>query len=237
VNKKVAVVIAAYNEEQRIGNVLRAVTRAIYPEEIIVVSDASSDRTAIVARGFDGVTVLELPFNTGKGGAMAAGAKATDADIIAFVDADLTGLRPDHVDLIIRPLLDDRCDMCIGVFRGGKFWSDTAQRISPYISGQRAVRRALLDRMPFLEEMRMGVEVTMNTYARRNKAKILRVVLRGVSNTFKEKKMGVMKGTVARVKMYREITRAIVRMNRKQKPKKSLSARRRLRVPRTPKRR
>src|SRR5579862_3910056 len=105
----------------------------MYPEEIIVVSDASSDRTAIVARTFDGVTVLELPFNTGKGGAMAAGAKATDADIIAFVDADLTGLRPDHVDLIIRPILDDRCDMCIGVFRGGKFWSDTAQRISPYI--------------------------------------------------------------------------------------------------------
>jgi glycosyltransferase involved in cell wall biosynthesis len=223
VNKKVAVVISAYNEEQRIGNVLRAVTRAVFPEEIIVVSDASSDRTASVARTFQNVRVIELPFNTGKGGAMAAGANATDADIITFVDADLSGLRPEHVDLIIKPLIDDKCDMCIGVFRGGKFWSDTAQRVAPYISGQRAMRRSLLDKMPFLEEMRMGVEVTINTYAKRNKAKVLRVILRGVSNTHKEKKLGVMKGTAARVKMWREIGRAIVRMNRKQKPPKRLA--------------
>lgn len=219
-NKKVAVVIPAYNEEQRIGTVLKAVTRAVFPEEIIVVSDASSDRTASIARSFAGVTVIELPFNTGKGGAMAAGAKATDAEIITFVDADLTGLRPEHVDIIIRPILEDRCDMCIGIFRGGKFWSDAAQRISPYISGQRAVRRSLLDKMPFLEEMRMGVEVTINTYAKRNKAKILRVILRGVSNTSKEKKLGMVKGTAARVKMWREIGRAIVRMNRKNKPRR-----------------
>lgn len=219
-NKKVAVVIPAYNEEQRIGTVLKAVTRAVFPEEIIVVSDASSDRTASIARSFPGVTVIELPFNTGKGGAMAAGAKATEAGIITFVDADLTGLRPEHVDIIIRPILEDRCDMCIGIFRGGKFWSDAAQRISPYISGQRAVRRSLLDKMPFLEEMRMGVEVTINTYAKRNKAKVLRVILRGVSNTSKEKKLGMVKGTAARVKMWREIGRAIVRMNRKNKPTK-----------------
>jgi len=185
-----------------------------------VVSDASSDRTALVARAYPGVKVIELPFNTGKGGAMAAGAKATDADIITFVDADLAGLRPDHIDLIIRPLLEDRCDMCIGVFRGGKFWSDTAQRISPYISGQRAIKRQLFDKMPFLSEMRMGVEVTINTYAKRNRAKVLRVVLRGVSNTYKERKLGLMKGTAARVKMWTEISRAIMRMNRKQKLRK-----------------
>jgi hypothetical protein len=230
-NNKVAVIIPAYNEEQRIGEVLRAVTKAIYPEEIIVVSDASSDRTASVARSIEGVRVIEMPFNTGKGGAMVAGVKATDAAIIAFVDADLVGLRADHVDLIIRPLLDNRCEMCIGVFRGGKFWSDTAQRISPYISGQRAIRRSLLDKMPFLSEMRMGVEVTINTYAKRSHARVLRVVLRGVSNTYKERKLGFIKGSTARVKMFTEITRAIVRMNRKLKPPRRPHARRRRRLP------
>lgn len=224
-NKKVAVIIPAYNEEQRIGNVLRAVTRAKLATEIIVVSDASQDRTAFVARSH-GVKVLELPFNTGKGGAMSAGAKATDAEIIAFVDADLCGLRPEHVDQIIKPLLEQRCDMCIGVFRGGKFWSDTAQRISPYISGQRAITRQLLEKMPFLSEMRMGVEVTINTYAKRNHARVLRVVLRGVSNTYKERKLGLMKGTAARVKMWTEISRAIVRMNRKQRPSRMRARRR-----------
>lgn len=217
----VAVIIPAYNEEQRIGTVLEAVTKARLPNEVIVVSDASQDRTAQVARAYSRVKVLELPFNAGKGGAMAAGARATQADILAFVDADLLGLRGEHVDTIIQPLLNHRCDMCIGVFRGGKLLSDAAQRVSPYISGQRAMRRELFDAIPFLEELRMGVEVTINTYAKRRNAKVIRVILRGVSNTHKERKMGLVKGLGARGKMYAEIVRAMGRMHRKQRATKT----------------
>lgn len=212
---KVAVVIPAYNEAERIGAVLDVVCRASLVHEVIVVSDGSEDATCVVARRHGGARVLELPFNMGKGGAMAAGVAATDAEIVAFVDADLTGLRPEHVDQIIRPLLEGRCDMCIGVFRGGKFWSDTAQRISPYISGQRAMRRQIVESIPYLAEMRMGVEVTINTFAKRQRARVLRVVLHGVSNTFKEQKMGLMKGTAARARMYAEIGRAMVRTRRR----------------------
>lgn len=214
----VAIVIPAYNEEQRITTVLRAALASKLADEVIVVSDASRDRTADVARRFEGVRVIELPFNMGKGGAMAAGVAATRANVLVFVDADLRGLRGEHVDQIVRPLLDDSCDMCIGVFRGGKFWSDTAQRISPYISGQRAMKRALFESIPFLGEIRMGVEVTINTYAKRSRARILRVVLRGVSNTHKERKLGLVKGTAARAKMYKEIARAMMRMRRRRKP-------------------
>lgn len=210
-------IIPAYNEEHRIGTVLRAVKAAKLVDEIIVVSDASTDRTAQVAREIGGCQVLELAFNSGKGGAMFAGARATQAEIIAFVDADLEGLRGDHVDRIVKPLLSNSCDMCIGIFRGGKFWSDTAQRISPYISGQRAMKRSILDAIPFIGEMRMGVEVTINTYAKRARARVMRVVLHGVSNTFKESKMGLVKGVRARGKMYAEIGRALVRLRRKEK--------------------
>lgn len=212
-------IIPAKDEEARIGAVLDVVTRAKLPTELIVVCDGCLDRTAEVARRYPDVKVIELPYNRGKGGAMVAGVAATDAPIVAFVDADLTGLKPDHIDMIILPILTGSCEMCVGVFRGGKFWSDTAQRISPYISGQRAMRRSLFDSIPYLDEIRMGVEVTINTFARRQKARVLRVVLRGVSNTFKEKKMGVIKGTAARTKMYAEIARAIAR-NRRKQPKK-----------------
>jgi glycosyltransferase involved in cell wall biosynthesis len=229
---KVAVIIPAYNEEQRIGTVLRAVAQSRLADEIIVVSDASQDRTATIARQYKGVRVLELPFNTGKGGAMAAGAAATDAPIIAFVDADLEGLRGDHVDQIILPIQKGLCDMCIGVFRGGKFWSDTAQRISPYISGQRAMKRELFDAIPFLSEIRMGVEVTINTYAKRAKARVMRTVLRGVSNTHKEQKMGLVKGVAARTKMYAEIVRAVRRLNRKQARPTAVRPKRKPRVKR-----
>jgi glycosyltransferase involved in cell wall biosynthesis len=218
-NVKVAVIIPAKDEAARIGAVLDVVTRAKLAKEVIVVCDGCTDHTADVARSRKGVQVVELPYNKGKGGAMVAGVAATDAQVIAFVDADLTGLKPEHLDKIILPILTGSCEMCVGVFRGGKFWSDTAQRISPYISGQRAMRRSLFDSIPYLDEIRMGVEVTINTFAKRQKARVLRVVLHGVSNTFKEKKMGVLKGTAARTKMYAEIARAIAR-NRRKQPKK-----------------
>ena len=217
---KVAVIVPAYNEENRIRRVLDAVTAAQYPDEVIVVSDGSKDRTAEIASSFKEITVVELPYNQGKGAAMCAGVRTTDADILVFVDADLMGIKPDHVDQILHPIIDGRADMSIGVFRGGKLLSTTAQRISPYISGQRAMQRWLFDSIPYLSEMRMGVEIAINTWAKRLKARVTRVALKGVSNTLKERKMGFVKGTAARAKMYAEIGRAIVRTRRKQKARR-----------------
>ena len=166
---KVAVIIPAYNEAERITPVLEAVKKAELVNEVIVVSDGSKDATVKVAKNFPDIKVIELLYNKGKGAALCAGVKATDADILAFVDADLVGLKPEHVDQIILPLIDGTATMCIGIFRGGKFWSNTAQRISPYISGQRALKRSLFESIPYLEELRMGVEVAINTWAKRLK--------------------------------------------------------------------
>lgn len=215
---KVAVVIPARDEASRIGAVLKAVLRARLIDEVIVVDDASGDNTAEVAGKFEGVKVVRFATNLGKAGAMEAGVGSTEAEIIAFIDADLVGLAPEHVDAIVRPLLLDQCDMCIGVFRGGKFWSDTAQRITPLISGQRAIRREIIYAIPFFSECRMGAEVLLNMAAKRSKARVMRVILRGVSNSFKERKFGLVKGTAARYQMYKEITQAMVRHRAKPKP-------------------
>lgn len=212
---KVAIVVPAYNEAGRISSVLRAVTQSKLAEEVIVVDDGSIDNTAAIAEKFSGVRVLVLRENAGKGGAMLAGVQATDAQIIAFIDADLVGLRAEHVDTVIRPVLAGACDLCIGVFRGGKFWSDTAQKVTPHLSGQRAIRRDLFLTVPHIGEMRLGVEVAMNQHAKRRKARVTRVVLRGVANYHKEKKMGLMKGSQARIQMYSEIAAALVRVRRK----------------------
>jgi glycosyltransferase involved in cell wall biosynthesis len=209
---KVAVVIPAYNEEARIGSVLAAVTNAGV-DEVIVVSDGSRDRTVGVAKTFQGVKVIELKRNMGKGAAMCAGVLAAESEIIAFIDADLVGLRPSHIDQIVKPVLDG-ADMCIGVFRRGKLWSDAAQVISPYISGQRAMKRELIEMIPWLPEVRMGVEVTINHVARKRHMIIRRVVIHGVTHTAKERKLGFVKGTAHRAKMYAEIGRAMVRSRR-----------------------
>jgi polyisoprenyl-phosphate glycosyltransferase len=215
--RPVAVIIPAFNEEHRIATVLRAVSMARLVDEVVVVSDGSDDRTVQVAERFPRVRVIDLSANLGKGGAMAVGVAATKAPVVAFVDADLDGLRPEHVDKIIRPILDGACDMCIGVFRGGTFWSDAAQKISPYISGQRAMRRELFEAVPYIGDLRMGVEVAINNAAKRRKARVMRVVLPGVSNCLKEQKMGLMKGTAARARMYVEIGQAMVKTRKRPK--------------------
>ena len=213
----VAVIIPAFNEEARIGVVLQAVLGSKLATEIIVVSDGSTDRTVQEASKFPDVKVIGLRQNVGKGGAMVVGVRSTKAKVLVFVDADLSGLRPEHVDQIVLPILADECEMCIGVFRGGKMFSDAAHRISPYLSGQRAMKRSLFDSVPFLGELRMGVEMALTQAARRRKVRVLKVVLRGVSNCHKEQKMGIMKGLQARGKMYFEITEAMVRTRRRRR--------------------
>ena len=221
VKPRVAVIVPAYNEESRIANVLWAAQQSRFADEIVVVSDGSTDGTGAAARRFVGVTVVEFPENRGKGAAMVAGVLASKADIVMFLDADLIGLRAEHVDLIVRPLINGLCDMCIGIFRGGKFWSDTAQKFAPTISGQRAMRRSLFLGVPHLAELRMGVEVSINAHVKRNKARVLRVILRGVANSHKEQKMGLVEGSKARLQMYGEMVTALTRFNgRRTRPRR-----------------
>ena len=220
---RVAVIIPAYNEEGRVREVVRAVQSARRPTEILVVSDGSKDRTVEVASGIVGVRVVDLKENVGKGGAMAAGVAATGAEIVAFVDADLGGLTGRHIDAIIDPVYYGLCEMAVGVFRGGKAWSDAAQRISPALSGQRAMKRSLFLAVPDVGNIRMGIEIALNQAAKRRRARVKRVVLRGVSNTHKEQKLGFVKGLAARTKMYKEITEAMVRTRR---PKRARRRRR-----------
>ncbi len=217
----VAVIIPAKDEGTRILNVLKAATASVLATEVIVVDDGSSDNTAEIARSVPGVKVVRLSVNVGKGGAMAAGVKATKAPIVAFVDADLAVLVGAHIDRILLPILAGDCEMCVGIFRGGKTWSDSAQKIAPFLSGQRALKRELFESVVGISTMRMGVEVALTEAAKRRKARVIRVALVGVSNCHKEQKLGKWRGTKERTKMYMEIAQTYVKIKRQNRPQRS----------------
>lgn len=88
---KISFVIPAYNEEAYIrdclASILRECAEDTYDVEIIVVNNASTDATAIVARSFQGVRVVDEP-HKGLVYARRAGFLASTGDIIANVDAD-----------------------------------------------------------------------------------------------------------------------------------------------------
>ena len=201
---KVSVIIPAYNEGARIQKVISAVKKAVLPSETVVVSDGSTDDTVEIASA-EGINVVELPQNQGKGAAMKAGVSSTDAEIYVFIDADLVGLTPEHVDSLLRPILEGEADATLGVFGGGRVTTDIAQKMTPGLSGQRALKAEFLKNLPGIEESGFGVEVVLNKHLERQHARVKRVELQGVSQILKEEKMGGLEGLAARIKMYKDI--------------------------------
>ncbi|MGQ9525078.1 MAG: glycosyltransferase family 2 protein [Armatimonadota bacterium] len=205
-----AAVVPAYNEAARIVAVISAIRGSEAIDELIVVSDGSTDGTYEVASAESGVLAFQLNRNIGKGGAMLAGAWRTEADAIAFFDADLVGLTPEHVCRLVTPVRDGSADMAVGVFRGGWWLTDWSQRLVPQISGQRVVPREFFLSVPGLATARYGVEMAINRHARRKGLRVSKVELRGVTHAIKEKKHGLWGGLASRGRMYRDILRVML---------------------------
>lgn len=200
----VTTIIPAYNEEKYIESVLKAAQNVEIIDRIIVVSDGSTDRTSQIA-SMAGAEVLELKDNLGKGGAIKAGLNRCEDDIILLLDADLIGLKDEHILSLLEPVINNEADMSIGVFRNGRTVTDLAQKIAPYLSGQRAVRKTIIDRMKGMDTMRYGVDVAITKFLKSSHGRIKTVELSGVTHCMKEEKLGVLKGFNARMKMYWEI--------------------------------
>lgn len=207
---RVAAVVPAYNEASRIAAVISAIRDSDVADELIVVSDGSTDDTYEVASAEPGVRALQLSRNVGKGGAMLAGASEATAEVIAFFDADLIGLTPKHVCSLVLPVRDGAADMAIGVFRGGWWLTDWSQRLAPHISGQRVVTREFFLSVPGLTTARYGVEMAIGRHARRKGLRVSTVVLHGVTHAIKEEKLGFWRGVASRGRMYCDIVRAML---------------------------
>lgn len=204
---KVSAIIPAYNEEKTIANVINTLENISLIDEIIVVSDGSTDKTAIVAEAA-GAKIIRLEHNIGKGGAMMVGVHESQHDIILFLDADLLGLTTEHVNQMIDPVINNQADMVIGIFEQGRMATDLAQFVAPFLSGQRVIKKTILDSIEKLEITRFGVEVALTRYARENGLRVKEVFLHELSHVMKEEKLGVLKGFRARMKMYWEIAKS-----------------------------
>jgi hyaluronan synthase len=110
----VAIVIPAMNEQSAIERTIEAAFALNYPADLIsvfAVDDGSTDETwermAFASRRFPNLHAIRFSHNRGKRAAMAAGIRATDAEIICFVDSD-SSVAPDALREIVRPFIDPR---------------------------------------------------------------------------------------------------------------------------------
>ncbi|HEY7595877.1 MAG TPA: glycosyltransferase family 2 protein [Actinophytocola sp.] len=106
--ERVAVLMAAHNEELVLARSLAAITELVPARNVHVVSDGSTDRTVELAIAA-GVHVVETPSNVGKAGALAEGIRRFELPqryrAVLLLDAD-TRLHRDYFRAAL-PLFDD----------------------------------------------------------------------------------------------------------------------------------
>ncbi len=197
---RVAVVLPARNEEATVGEIVVAIRAALggskpLVDDVVVVDSGSDDATAQVAAD-SGARVVALdevladfPPRPGKGEAMWRGVAATaDADVVAFVDADLQSFDPRFVVALLGPLLADPdvqfvkaaydrppIDPSVPSNGGGRvtelmarpwlaaFWPALGGVLQP-LAGEYAARTSLLRRLPFRCGYGVDLGLLLDTY-------------------------------------------------------------------------
>lgn len=201
---RASVVIPAYNESRTIGAVLAPIVGHPLVEELLVVSDGSTDDTAARARRA-GARVIELAQNHGKATAMAVGAQTAASDFLLFVDADLTGLTSQMITRLLTPVITGDCEMFVGICDRRVYWMNRLLRYTPIISGERALRRDVWERVPPTYLKNFQIEIALNFFAKRSGARMAHRVIPGLKHVIKERKRGLWHGIWQRTLMIRDI--------------------------------
>ena len=205
---RLSCIIPAWNEAPRIGAVLACALGNPLIDEVIVVDDASTDGTAAVVAAHPGARLIVQPQNGGKTAAIARGVQAARHDLLLLLDADLTGLTPDHLTALIRPVLTGHAEVSISLRRNAPLpW-----RLSgiDYISGERVLPSHLLPPPETLAALpRFGLEVAMNRRWIAARARIAVVRWPGVDSPMKHAKRGLLAGAKADLRMLRDIFRTV----------------------------
>jgi glycosyltransferase involved in cell wall biosynthesis len=180
---KIMVLVAAYNEEKTIVNVIEEIKTHVQNADICVVNDGSTDKTADILSSRQDIRSLHLPFNMGIGGAVWTGFNfmyREGYDYLIRIDGDGQHDPKQAMSLLV-PLIGGDADIVIGsrflkkqgylsTFsrRGGIKLLDILsrfilkQKIVDNTSGFRAYNRAVISK--FIKEYPFDYPEPIETY-------------------------------------------------------------------------
>lgn len=202
-------IVPARNEAATVVAVVRAAMASPLVDEVVVVDGASADGTGNLAAQA-GARVVTAPVG-GKGEAMMTGLQATDADVIVFLDGDLTGLMAHHVDRLVRSVHSGAVMAC-GLFDRGPVKNFLWLQFAPLLTGERALRRHVLASLDAADVSGYRVEAALDCRAGDTGEPIAAFVCHGMFHATKEEKYtSRWKGFVAKWAMFRTAYTSFVR--------------------------
>jgi glycosyltransferase involved in cell wall biosynthesis len=176
-------------------------------DEVLVVSDGSTDETVAIARGMK-LKTIHLRENHGKGAAMSVGVAHADAGILVFVDGDILNLTAEMLESLIRPVLDGRSDMNVGIRNRGTILNWIHQNFGPLLSGIRCLRREVFEAVPEEQIAGFAIETGLNWSCRQLGMRTTTTLFFHLKHLVKEKKRGLWRGARARIEMFVAVFRA-----------------------------
>lgn len=202
-------VIPAFNEGDRIGNVLMAVVNHALIDEVIVVDDGSVDDTQAQTRKFPAVCLLTGNENCGKSRAIAKGIATSTGKHILLLDADLVGLSPEDITALVKPVLAGAVEFSISLRRDALLpWRLIGL---DYLSGERLIARALIaDHLDAVAQLPgFGFEIYLNDLVIKSRARVSVVKWQRVGHTYKIRKYGIWRGILGEIRMLMNIVETI----------------------------
>ena len=208
-NLLLTVLVPAYNEEATVETALRRIREVPLRLEIIVINDASIDRTReIVDRLVEQRLVdrvIHHEKNRGKGAAIRSGIAAATGDVVVVQDADLE-YDPQDLPALLLPIRSRQADAVYGSrFLGGPhrvlyFWHYVGNQVLTLLSNMftnlnltdletcyKVVRTELLKRLP-LSSNRFGFEVEITARLAQARARIWEIPISYSGRTYAEGK-------------------------------------------------
>lgn len=214
---KTVAVVPSFLEEEIIQNTVSSLRAISSLERVIVVDDASADRTARLADE-TGATVVVNGRNLGKGESLNRVLPNLEFDVLLLIDGDL-GVHAAQAGLLLEPVLSGNADLAIAAFgapetKGGFGLAQglgslgirhlTGRKMKSPLSGQRAMTREAYRRVaPFAPGF--GMEVAMTIDAVRAGLRVVEV-----QTTMSHRETGRdFAGFIHRGKQFRDILLAI----------------------------
>lgn len=181
--KKVSIIIPAFNEEENIEKVIEVSKRYKNTDQIIVVNNNSIDNTAELARKA-GAQVIDCT-EQGKGFAMKKGLDQAKNEIIVYLDADILQYRDDVVEILVNPIVKNKAEFVKSTWKrvtGGNVTKIAIQPLlkllypdmynfSEPLSGMISCKKEILKQIEFEPDYGVDIGIVLDLYEKNIKIK------------------------------------------------------------------